>query len=245
MPTRPLIAVSGRPRPAGGVAGWPNVEATVSQRTYTAAVQRAGGEPAVIPPRPMSDDEAVDLLRRFDGLVLVGGGDVDPAHYGQARHEHVYGVELTSDGLELALARAALTTNTPLLGICRGLQVLNVALGGTLHQHMSDHSDLNHGQADLGPGHHHVEVAPATRLAKAIGGASIIDVAWSYHHQSVDRLGAGLIVTARSDDDSIEAIEPADYDGWCVAVQWHPERTAETDPQQQALFDGLVAAARR
>ena len=217
----------------------------MSQRTYTGAVQRAGGEPAIIPPRVMSDDEAVDLLLRFDGLVLVGGGDVDPARYGQTAHEHVYGIESDSDGLELAMARAALITKTPLLAICRGLQVLNVALGGTLHQHMSDHSDVNHGQADLGPGHHHVEVSPATRLAKAVGGATIIDVAWSYHHQSVDRLGAGLTVTARSDDDSIEAIEPTEYDGWCIAVQWHPERTADTDPQQQALFDGLITATRR
>lgn len=242
MPGRPLIAISGRPRAPGEVSGWTGVASTVAQMTYIEAVVRAGAEPVVIPPRPLTDEAAAALLARFDGVILVGGGDVDPDNYEQQRAPEVYGVEAASDGLELALARAALATRTPLLAICRGLQVLNVALGGTLHQHMADHSTINHGRANLGHGRHGVEVEPGSRLAKAIGGASEVNAAWSFHHQSIDSLAPGLVVTGRSEDGIIEAVEPLSSAGWCVAVQWHPERTAHDDPQQQALFAALVGA---
>lgn len=237
---RPLIAVSGRPRRAGDVKNWPSTSATVAQMTYIEAVWQAGGDPAILAPRPLDDDHADALLRRFDGLVLVGGGDIDPAEYGQERSPRVYGIEPASDALELALARAALRLGTPTLAICRGLQVLNVALGGTLHQHITDDAE-GHGDTS-GPGTHHVEVEPGSRLAKALGGATRVDAAWSYHHQAIDALAPGLAVTGRAADGVIEAVEVDTVDRWCLAVQWHPERTAPTDPQQQALFNALTAA---
>lgn len=245
--TRPLIAVSGRPRKPGQVSQWPSTHAAVMQMTYLEALWRAGGDEAILAPRSITDAEAEHLLSRVDGLILVGGGDMDPTHFGQDQHPEVYGIEPHSDALELALVRAAMRTGTPTLAICRGLQVLNVALGGTLHQHITGQPGFGeHGDPRLGHAEHPVEVEAGTLLAKAIGGAARIDRCWSYHHQAIDLLGEGLMVSGRSSDGAIEAVELADGDQhpWMVAIQWHPERTAHEDPHQQSLFDGLVAAAR-
>ena len=245
---RPLIAVSSRPRQPGEVSQWPVTAAAVMQMTYLEALWRAGGDEAIIAPRVISDGQADDLLARVDGLILVGGGDMDPAQFGQEPDPEVYGVEPASDALELALARAALRSGKPLLAICRGLQVLNVALGGTLHQHITGQMGThNHGDPRHGHAEHPVTVEPGTLLAKAIGGASGIEACWSYHHQAIDRVADPLVVTARSADGVVEAVELADAHtkGWMVGIQWHPERTAHHDPQQQALFDALVTAAER
>ncbi len=240
---RPLIGVSARPRKAGEVSGWPDTQASVMQHTYLDAVWRAGGLEAIIAPRFLADDEADELVARLDGLVLVGGGDVDPALYGADPHEFVYGVDAASDALEIALAKAALRAELPLLAICRGMQVLNVALGGTLDQHLTGRPGLiDHGQPGAGKALHEVDVESGSLLAKTQGGATVIGKCWSYHHQAVDVLGEGLIVSGRSSDGVIEAVEFADaHDrGWMMAIQWHPERTAAGDPAHQSFFDELI-----
>lgn len=246
--SRPLIAISARPRLAGEVAGWPNTPATVVQNLYLEALWRAGGDEAVVAPRMTTDEEARAYLARFDGLILVGGGDVDPTLFGQERHPKTYGVFETSDSLEIALAKAAIELGIPALFICRGMQVLNVALGGTLVQHIAeDESFEDHGQPGHGFALHPVDVTPGSLLAKTQGGRDRISQCWSYHHQAIDELGRGLTVSARSSDGAIEGVELDDPQQWAVAIQWHPERTAATDAAQQALFDELVrqAAARQ
>ncbi len=245
---KPLIAISCRPRAAGAVAQWPDSEAAVMQMRYLEGIWRAGGMEAIVAPRMLTADDAADYLSRVDGLVLVGGGDVDPAIYGAIPERQVYGVEPHSDALELALSRAAVAQGLPTLAICRGMQVLNVALGGTLVQHITNRPGYQpHGQPGEGFALHPVDVEAGTLLAKTQGGASTIDECWSYHHQVVDRLGEGLIVSARSSDGAIEAIElaPSHAEGWMIAIQWHPERTAHNDEAQQALFNTLVEQARR
>lgn len=245
---RPLIGVSARPRKAGEVSGWPDTHASVMQHTYLDGVWRAGGMEAIIAPRIVGDDEADEIVSRLDGLVLVGGGDVDPELYGAERHERVYGVDAASDALEIALSRAAVRAELPLLAICRGMQVLNVALGGTLDQHLTGRPGLiDHGQPGAGKALHHVVVESGSLLSKTQGGASSIENCWSYHHQAVDLVGRDLIVSGRSADGVIEAIEFADgHDrGWMMAIQWHPERTAANDPAHQSLFDELIRQSSR
>jgi putative glutamine amidotransferase len=237
--TKPVIAVSTRPREAGDVSGWSDTTAAVMQMLYVEAIWRAGCHESMLAPRHITHDDALDILGRVDGLVLVGGGDVDPAHYGQDRHPEVYGVSESSDSLELTLARAAVELGVPTLAICRGMQVLNVALGGTLKQHLDPSEGWDpHRLGEC----HAVHVVDGSRLAQV--SPSTFDAAWSYHHQAIDRVADGLIVTAKADDGCIEAIEHAAQDAWIVGVQWHPERTAAVDAQQQRLFDVLATHAR-
>ena len=141
---------------------------------------------------------------------------------------------------------AAVEQGVPTLAICRGMQVLNVARGGTLVQHITREPGYGaHGQPGEGPAIHPVEVEPGTLLAKTQGGAATIESCWSYHHQVLGTLGDGLIVSARSTDGAIEAVElaPSSAKAWLVGIQWHPERTAHKDAAQQALFDSLVEQA--
>lgn len=242
---KPLIAVSARPRKAGDVAQWPGTAATVVQNLYLEAVWRAGGMEAVVAPRNIDVDEACDLLDRVDGLVLVGGGDVDPTRYGQTAEPQVYGIEPASDQLELSLVTAAIELGVPTLAVCRGMQVLNVALGGTLVQHVTGRAGyIAHGQPGQGHAEHDVRVEPGSLLSKSQGGATLIAECWSYHHQVLDRVADGLVVTARADDDAVEAVEFADPSRpWMIGIQWHPERQAATHASQQALFDELVRQA--
>jgi putative glutamine amidotransferase len=206
-------------------------------RTYCDAVVRAGGIPVVLTPDPIAVALLPSYLGRFDGLVITGGPDVDPARYGATeRHETLYGVRDEHDELELSLVRVALDLGMPILAICRGLQVLNVALGGTLHQHITDDETTVQHRYVM----HEVELSPTCRAAHVMG--TTRPVGHSVHHQAIDRVGRGLEVTATAADGTVEAVEMAD--GWVVGVQWHPEDTAHTDRQQQALFDGLVAEAR-
>jgi putative glutamine amidotransferase len=237
---KPLIAVSTRPRHAGDVSGWPDTQAAVMQMLYVESIWRAGCMEAMLAPRNLSDDDALDLLSRVDGLVLVGGGDVDPARYGQPPHPTVYGVNAASDDLELTLARAAVELQLPTLAICRGMQVLNVAMGGTLKQHLEP--DEGWGEHRAGTCHP-VKVMAGSQLAEL--GGDRFDAAWSFHHQAIDELAPGLTINATAEDGCIEGFEHED--SWIMAVQWHPERTAASDPQQQALFDelGRQAMARR
>jgi putative glutamine amidotransferase len=234
----PLIAVSTRLVSRDSVKG-ARSDVLSCPRKYLDAIRRAGGQEAALLAVPLSDAEADELLSRFDGLVLIGGGDVDPAEYGEERHETVSGVNADVDAFDLALARAAVRNDIPTLAICRGLQVLNVALGGSLVQHLPDRVGA---QEHRDGAMHEVDLAPASRAAKAMGTER--PLCSSFHHQAIDALAPGLVETGWADDGTIEAVEVADAD-WIVAVQWHPEDTAADDSQQQQLFDELVRVAAR
>jgi putative glutamine amidotransferase len=225
---RPLIAIPAR---FSATTSALRYAAEVNARALVEAVWRAGGEPCSLHPAPY---DAAARLARFDGLLLPGGGDLDPARYGATdAHDTVYDVDAAQDACDLALARAAVEGGVPTLAICRGLQVVNTAFGGTLEQDMGgperEHRHLVHP----------VAVEPASRLAAALGAEKA--TASCYHHQRVARPGAGLTPTAHAADGTIEALELAAPKGWFLAVQWHPEDTADSDPAQQALFERLVA----
>jgi putative glutamine amidotransferase len=239
---RPLIAVPAYPVKAGRVQGWekPGVAAPAP---YVEALQRAGGQEAILMPVAIDDAGAGHVLERFDGLLLIGGGDLHPAEYGQERRDEVYGVIPHRDRFELALARAAVDRRLPTLAICRGHQVLNVALDGSLDQHITGRDGLlDHGKPGVegGASVHDIELDPGSRLADAMGVTSAS--CSSHHHQVIDGLGDGLRVTARSPDGVIEGIE-LEGDTWIVGAQWHPEDTAGDDPPHQRLFDAFVRQA--
>ena len=241
---KPLVAITGRHLQPGRVTSWV-AGAVALPRGYSDAVARGGARPVVLPP-PVDDPAgAGDVLEPFAGLVLSGGADVDSARYGQVPHPAAYGVDPALDAFEIALIEAALDAGLPVLAICRGHQVLNVALGGTLDQHITDRPGLLvHGDPARGPGggvDHDVTVAPGSRLAEALG-VTRCSVR-SHHHQCVDELTPKATATAWSDDGVLEGFELSD--GWVVAVQWHPEVTATDDPIQQRLFDAFVAEASR
>jgi putative glutamine amidotransferase len=222
----PLIAVPGRLRDdIRGARGG----AVLSGRRYLDALTRAGAAPAILDPSAPVD--VATVLARFDGLLLLGGGDVDPARYGaEDVHPEVGGIDEHHDAFELAALRAALDVDLPVLAVCRGCQVLNVALGGTLRQHVDDHRGVLHS----------VAVVPGSRTEAAMGTSG--PTGWSRHHQVIERVGAGLVVTARDADGLVEGVELPDR--WVVGVQWHPEDSAAEDPAQQGLFDAFVAECR-
>ncbi|MFI9782867.1 gamma-glutamyl-gamma-aminobutyrate hydrolase family protein [Kitasatospora sp. NPDC051984] len=237
MSHRPLIAIPARFAASTSALRY---AAEVNARALIEAVWRAGGEPATLHPHApggIADPAEVrERLERFDGLLLPGGGDLAPHRYGCADvHEAVYDVDDEQDAFDLELARAAIDLRLPVLAICRGLQVVNTALGGTLHQDMG------------GPDHEHrhlrhpVALTPDTALLSTTG-ADVVEAS-CYHHQHVDKPGEGLTVSARAADGTVEALELADHDGWLVAVQWHPEDTAHQDLIQQSIFDALVREA--
>ena len=211
---------------------------------YIRAVQDAGGVPVLLPP-PLDGEARAALWSLLDGVVLTGGGDVDPARFGQAPHPTVYEVAAERDGLELDLTRHALEARLPLLAICRGIQVLNVALGGTLEQDIPSGvaGALRHAQAEPRPQPtHRVKVEDGTRLARILG-ASELEVN-SFHHQAVARMGEGLRAVAWSPDGVVEGAEMDESCGFVIAVQWHPEDLAAHDGTARNLFRALVDAAR-
>jgi putative glutamine amidotransferase len=240
----PIIAVSAYRLAVGRVSGW-NRGAIAAPDVYVEAIIRAGGMPALLPSRNGTSVE--DVLDRFDGLLLIGGGDVQPERYGaDSAHPNVYGVDPARDEFEIRLTRKAADAEMPMMAVCRGIQLVNVAFGGTLHQHLADVAGLDdHGRpTEEEPWvDHELKVAESSRLAEATGQATLMGRA--SHHQAIDRVGEGLAPVAWTHDGVVEAVE-ADR-GWVVGVQWHPEQTAAEDPAQQALFDALVAkaAARR
>lgn len=216
---------------------------SASPQTYLDCVVQAGGLPVLIP--IVGKELAAAYLARIDALVLTGGLDLDPFHYGEEPSPNLGKIDQKRDAIELELARGAYAQGMPILAICRGQQLLNVALGGTLHQHLPDVYDpvLRHDQIDLYPDAlaHHVDVEPGTRLA-AILGAERVRVN-TFHHQAVDRVAEPFVVTARAPDGVVEGLEDPRHP-FCIAVQWHPERR-EHDPVTQALFGAVVEAARR
>jgi putative glutamine amidotransferase len=195
--------------------------------TYLRTLENAGAMPVVLPPV----GDAVAYLERLDGICLSGGPDLDPEAYGApARHAELGPTEPSLDAFELALLAGALERGIPVLAICRGAQALNVACGGTLHQHVAGHRQT---QAATKPSHG-IEIVAASRLARIMRTREL--PVNSFHHQAVDRVGEGLRVVARAHDGTVEAIEGA---GFVVGVQWH----AETMFAHRRLFEALVAAA--
>ncbi|WP_156744384.1 gamma-glutamyl-gamma-aminobutyrate hydrolase family protein [Mycobacterium sp. E740] len=215
-----------------------DVRASFLPAIYFEGVALAGGIAILLPPQPVDDDVAERVLDGLDGLIITGGRDVVPTHYGQAPHpatDEDVADNRRRDEFEFALVRGAMRRGMPVLGICRGAQVLNVALGGTLHQHLPDvigHTRHQQGNAVFATST--VRTVPGTRLAGLIGESSD---AQCYHHQAIDELGDGLLVCARDEDGVIEAVEVADR--WVLAVQWHPEERLD----DLRLFAAVVEAA--
>jgi putative glutamine amidotransferase len=204
---------------------------------YVDVVRLAGGVPVVL---PAVEGEIPELLDVIDALILPGGGDVDPAHYGGVRHDANYGISSERDGFELALARAALARrDLPILCVCRGMQLLNVALGGDLVSHIPDRygDRIAHRHPELKPVVHPVRIDPESRIGSILGVTEL--TVQSVHHQAVGRLGTGLRAVAWSDDGVIEAVE-SDNHRLLMAVQWHPELGALGDERQRRLFEALV-----
>jgi putative glutamine amidotransferase len=198
--------------------------AVLLPREYSDAVQRAGGMALLLPPDPalvQDPDEVLDLL---DGLIMAGGADIDPSAYGAERHPETRGTVLERDRFEIALARRALERDLPLLGICRGMQLLNVARGGTLIQHLPEvhgHEEHRRSPGSFDNADHDVRLTEGSLVARAAGETE--HTSKSHHHQGVDRLGEGLRVTGWSElDDLPEAIEDPSRT-WALGVQWHPE----------------------
>jgi putative glutamine amidotransferase len=206
--------------------------------TYPQAIARAGGVPVVIPPYT-SDEQIVALLDRVDGICLAGGPDLHPSLYGHDPHPNLGPTEPALDGWELALARMALGRHLPLLCICRGMQALNVARGGTLVQDLPGHRQDRPGREPV----HRVRIERGSRLAAALGGVTEVDVN-SFHHQAVDDLGDRLAAVAWSADDGlVEGVEATDRE-FAVGVQWHAEGLVDAT-EQHALFAAFTAAASR
>jgi putative glutamine amidotransferase len=214
-----------------------DVPASFLPAVYFQGVTAAGGVAVLLPPQPVDPDIADRVLDSVDGLLITGGKDVDPAAYGQQPHPSTDQPARQRDAWEFALLRAALRRQLPVLGICRGAQVLNVALGGTLHQHLPDvigHSGHRAGNALFAtlP----VRTVPGTRLADTVGESVN---ARCYHHQAIAELGDGLVVSGWDADGVIEALELPDS-RFVLAVQWHPEESLD----DLRLFSAVVEAAR-
>jgi putative glutamine amidotransferase len=225
----PIVAATALTEVVGGL---PRVRVN---RAYTDTLQRAGVIPLAVP--PLAPDAADDLVRRVDGLLLTGGEDVDPRLYGQPPHPKAEPPSPERDRWECALVAAARAHALPTLAICRGIQVLNVALGGTLVQDLASQvpGAIVHTRDDVRGRPHAVTVAPETELARCIGAGRI--TVNSLHHQAIDRPAEGLRVSARADDGVIEAAEWIDPAWWVLAVQWHPEELDQTrEPWDRALF---------
>jgi gamma-glutamyl-gamma-aminobutyrate hydrolase PuuD len=210
-------------------------ESALVPMSYVSAVIRSGGWPVLLPPAPV---EPRRVLALFDGLVITGGPDVDPSRYGAARHQETGRPRPDRDAWEASLCQAALAVDVPLLAICRGLQVLNVAQGGTLHQHLPD--VVGHSGHRVAPGQmrrNQIRVHPGTQTAAVLGTDC---TGLCHHHQAIDRLGDGLTAVGFAEDEIVEAVEIAGK-AFAVGVQWHPE----DNPDDVRLFQALIEAAIR
>jgi len=238
---RPLIGIS----TYNDLAQWRDwsAPAMLIPQTYVNAVRRSGGRPVLLPPGG-DPAEAAATVADLDGLIVSGGGDVDPARYGAPAHPETGAPNRERDGWELALLDAALAAEVPLLAVCRGIQLLNVVRGGTLHQHLPQVvGNEEHSGPDCGFGRHLVRIGAAGALGRVLAGAGgPAEDVWldapTHHHQAVDRLGDGLVATAWAADGTVEGLEVAGGTVFAVGVQWHPEEG--DDPR---LFEALVTAA--
>ena len=233
---RPLIGVCAAiERASFGV--WKNAPATLLPLSYSRAIHGAGGMMALLPPDRVAEEEPDELLSRIDALVLGGGADIDPEDRGIERHPETVGTNPDRDRFEVALALRALERGIPLLGVCRGMQVLNIACGGTLDQHIPDR--LGHEIHRPVPGswaEHEVRIEPGSLAAEVAGTDRL--VVKSHHHQGVDRVADTLTATAwATDDESVEAIESGDG-SFALGVLWHPE-----EDMADTIFPALVERA--
>jgi putative glutamine amidotransferase len=213
---------------------------------YLVAVQQAGGVPVLLPPQLEARGREA-LWTRLDGLLLTGGGDLDPARFGAPRHPAVYEVSEARDALELELTARAVGEGRPLLAICRGIQVLNVALGGTLIQDIPSEVGATIAHSQQAPRHeptHPVKIdVDGTRLGHLVGTAELM--VNSFHHQAIKRVGRGLREVAWAPDGIIEGVESLDARSLLLGVQWHPEDLVGHDAAARRLFRALVEAASR
>lgn len=237
---RPLIAVIGRRAETVPILRF---SATLAAEAICEAVLAGGGEPVVLH-GPAADPTRglAERLARFDGVLMPGGADLGPGRYGQDPRPETVAVVEFQDDLDLAAARAVVAADLPTLAICRGMQVLNVALGGSLRQHLEEPppgQGVSHRS-----GLHEVHVVPGSRLHAVVGvvGGARLPVS-SYHHQAVDVLAPELVVTATADDGVVEAVEHRHAD--VMAVQWHPEDLHATSAHDAALFVDLVERAQK
>jgi putative glutamine amidotransferase len=209
--------------------------------TYIEALRRAGAIPVVIPPQP---ENAADLVEELDGLLLAGGDDCDPSAYGEQRHPSVEPMDPRRQDNDLSLARAARERGIPTLGICLGLQVMNVAAGGTLIQdiHSELETDIEHVSEPEDRARHDVMVEAGTRLASILGGPRGLNVN-SSHHQAIKGIGRGFRVTAQAPDGVVEGLEDPNHPFY-LGVQWHPEDMGG-EKSASAIFGALVEAARK
>lgn len=210
-------------------------------RLYVEAVRLAGGVPILI---PAGEPDLSTILSRLDGLIFSGGGDIDPAIYNGVAHPTIYNVDPERDRSEISLAKLVLDTNIPVLGICRGLEVLIVATGGSLIPHLPDLPDeygnvVVHRADQLHSVDHKVYISPNSRLGAIIGTSEVRVMSW--HHQAASIVPSEWNITAWAADGVIEAVDHKQHD-WAIAVQWHPELSIN-DPLQQLIFQDFVAAA--
>jgi putative glutamine amidotransferase len=229
------VAVTAGIRPDGDTS---RVRLTAA---YVTALENAGLIPLIVPPLANAD-AASAILDSVAGLVLTGGEDVDPARYGEKRHEKVRSVNPARDATEASLIKEAKERGTPVLAICRGIQILNVALGGTLVQDIPSQCEtkIAHDEESARDSRtHEISVEPGSLIATAVGTERL--TVNSFHHQSVKRVADGMRVTARSPDGIIEGIESTDEDWWVMAVQWHPEEmTDSAEPWDRGLFQSFA-----
>jgi gamma-glutamyl-gamma-aminobutyrate hydrolase PuuD len=229
---RPIVGITSYAESARwGV--W-DVPAALIPLAYVDAIQAAGGRALLVPPSMEGIEETLDAL---DGLLLSGGADIDPAAYGAEAHPETNGLRPDRDESEFALLEAALARDMPVLAVCRGSQVLNVALGGDLVQHLPEivgHEGHKHTPGVFAD--HDVDVLPETKLCDLVGDHAPVK---SHHHQGFGRLGGGLRAAARAEDGTVEAIEDPSY-RFALGVLWHPE-----EGEDAALFKALVEEARR
>jgi putative glutamine amidotransferase len=201
---------------------------------YVRSVEKAGGEVELLYP----DSYSPEILDRIDGLLLTGGGDIDAAEFAEENHPKNHTINSKRDTMELTLTREALNRDIPVFGICRGLQVMNVAMGGNLYQDIPDHDDEKNSRQNVA---HDVTIVEGTRLHQIIGKTHI--GVNSFHHQAAKNLGKGLIATAKSHDGIVEGIENPDAP-YFLGVQWHPEEFVDQDTDFHELFDSFINAAR-
>jgi len=235
MARRPVIGVSAAVETATW-AVWREVEVNVSQRTYTERIDEAGGVPLLLPTSDAGTADPGALLGLVDGLVLAGGADIDPASYAAEPDPRTTNVRRGRDAFEIALARAAIERDLPLLAVCRGFQLLNVALGGTLEQHLADAEVHMHTPGAFAD--HEVRLEPGSLAARATG-AERLSVR-SHHHQGIGRLADGLVASGWAEPGGVtEAVELPDR-RWALGILWHTE-----EEQMSSIIGALTAAASR
>ena len=239
----PLIGITGNTAYQENAAFPEPLHINYSPRDFSKAITEAGGLPVIIP------INEPDLIKKYaeviDGLVLAGGQDVSPHLYGEEKREVTHATSPERDKAEMALIEEMMERNKPILGVCRGMQLLNVIFGGTLHQDLSERKDTCEKHVQDIPADqaiHQVKVDPNSYLGTVLPEELPVN---SLHHQIINELGEGLRATAVSEDGVIEAVESEDPDQNFIAIQWHPESTHATDPHSLVLFEDLIERSKK